>query len=709
MQFTGTVQTVNEKGNETIFTVKSSDARCARAKYGRVLCVTNNCDVMKSLPARFVGTVRGATVLVTSVTPIWIDEKKTLNFLCQKTGGLVKRSFLQKVIAVYGKDLFSMKQEDFLERACNDFPNNRDILPELSKKIFCPINPLSDLQKLFAGKRVDRKTLTIIYENYGEEKAVENVKKDPYRICLDCGIPIGVADQIANAEEWKNTDRRRIEGTIRYALSHAEKNGHTYVTGKKLLSVLPQMNARSFDSIVLPVTPLHIANALSESHEFAISDDGHISFSKTKKQEEFLARTFLTKTQTFDQVTEKDIDDIEHELGVTFGEEQRRAFFALNAQISVLTGAPGTGKTMVTNGILRLYQKKNPNANLTLCAPTGRAAKRLMESTGQLAQTVHKTLGLVPGEHAKEEHLQFNQAHPLQSDLIVVDESSMLDTELLFDICQAMKQNTRLLLIGDEDQLPSVGCGNCLHDIIASNLVPVFRLTEIYRQKKGSGIAFAAKDCIKGIRPNPSDDFSIIEVNSEKEMQERLVKEFIKRYDEKNPYNIQIIEPTNQSVQETNTLIHTDVFQRPKGAIVCGDKVMFTRNVYDPIKPEQSYVNGELGVCDSTMKLGLSIFSEDEEEKLVSEENKTDVRLAYACTVHKFQGSEADTILIGLPLSATRMMNRNLLYTAITRARKKVVIVVVKDEFYEDILTQCVTKNAPKRNTRLLNLMKKGE
>lgn len=705
MEFTGIVFTVTQTDTETKFLVTSHDAKCRRDGHGKVVCTANpdKVAIEKSMPARFAASWSNGTIEVLSAEPCWLNAPVTVNWLVRRVNDdtLGPKSVIRRIVDTYGEQLFSMTAGEFVEKMPVDLPDLvTDRLPELAKKLFAPIDPLAELRKLFRGMDVDARTLLSIYNDYPDgESAVKAVKDNPYQVCLWSELGIGIADALANRFGWKNTDFRRIEGSIAYALADTERNGHTYLDGKDLVKILPSVNARTFAKFETPVTALHLADVLLQSRLFVITDDGRVSFCETKKEEEAIAKRLSEMKEAGHKVAEEAISRIESSLGVSFGKEQRNAFYALDHEAAILTGAPGTGKTMVTNGILRLYDELFPGSEVVCCAPTGRAAKRMTESTGRPAETIHKLLGIIPGSHDAIEHVSFDSAHPLSADFIVVDEVSMLSTELFYYLLNAMKEGTKLLLIGDDDQLPSVSCGNCLYDMIESNAIPVFRLRTVYRQAEGSGIFENARRCMQSEVPLPAADFSIVKVESEADLQAELLRQFDAVFDDGNPYNMQMIEPTNSGVRDTNQRIHYKLYGTKFGMGV-GDKVMFLRNVYTG-EDETSYVNGEFGTIVDITPDGLDIASEDGITKHVPNDDKGDVTLAYACTVHKFQGSEADTIIIGLSQAAGRLMNRNLLYTAMTRARKRVIMIVAEDEFHPGTLEECVHEKAPKRNTRL--------
>ena len=374
------------------------------------------------------------------------------------------------------------------------------------------------------------------------------------------------------------------------------------------------------------------------------------------------------------------IDEIEKEYNIKYSISQRESFnFIKSSGIKILTGGPGTGKTTVIRGLIEAYKRTNPKGIVALCAPTGRAAQRITESTKMEASTIHRLLDCKPYGDNEEELTCKNQDNPLSADLLIVDEVSMVDTELFAMLLGAVKSGTLIILCGDTDQLPSVGAGNVLKDLIASKQFPVNVLDTVYRQTDGSNIIHNANCVRTGNRREMrcGIDFEIIEVNSEKKIQDKIVNILRSlKYDDINAF--QVLTPSkkgNAGTIQLNKLIQpicnqntSKIFYGNTG-FKCGDKIMTIRNNY-----KLNYFNGDIGVVKSVSEQGMEIEINGETIKL-TEGLYEDVSLAYASTIHKSQGSEYSTVIIALPSSPKLMLKKDLLYTAITRAKERVIII----------------------------------
>jgi exodeoxyribonuclease V alpha subunit len=370
---------------------------------------------------------------------------------------------------------------------------------------------------------------------------------------------------------------------------------------------------------------------------------------------------------------------------IVLAEQQRQAVqMALTSKISILTGGPGTGKTSTVKAILRLLQGKGKTA--LLAAPTGRAAKRLTESTGHEARTIHRLLEVSPGEGFK---FQRNQDNPLDCDLLIVDECSMVDLILMNNVLKAVHPASHLLLVGDADQLPSVGAGNVLRDIIASEAVPVTRLNVIFRQAAGSTIITNAHRINKGEQPIfPSDkkDFFFFGKEDPEEAAELVVDIVARRLPEKFGVpleEIQVLSPMhrgaagarmlNEKLQAHLNPLRYDQPEYRSGSRLFrrGDRVLQLRNNYD-----KDVFNGDIGRIELIDLEEGEIRVDFESREVVYELSDLDeLTLAYAMSVHKSQGSEYPVVVLPLLTQHYMLLQRNLLYTAITRAKKMVVIV----------------------------------
>jgi exodeoxyribonuclease V alpha subunit len=385
------------------------------------------------------------------------------------------------------------------------------------------------------------------------------------------------------------------------------------------------------------------------------------------------------------------IPDIEHKLNITLADNQKEAISkAISNKLMVITGGPGTGKTTLVQTLINILEIKE--LNIKLCAPTGRAAKRLSETTGLEATTIHRLLEIDPTQGG----FKYNEDNRLSCDYLIVDESSMIDVTLFFALIKALPENAGLLLVGDVDQLPSVGAGQVLKDIINSNMVTTVRLKQIFRQSATSDIITNAHNVNKGILPNLSthkenSDFYFIEAETGDDIINKIITMICQRIPKKfnlDPVNdIQLLCPMqrggsgarllNSELQKALNPNYQEGITKFGQVFAVGDKVMQMENNYD----KDTY-NGDIGI--------ISAIDRDEQEIVIDfYGNKVpydyadldQITLSYATTIHKSQGSEYPAIIIPITMQSYMMLRRNLIYTAITRGKRLVIVIGEKKAF----------------------------
>lgn len=381
----------------------------------------------------------------------------------------------------------------------------------------------------------------------------------------------------------------------------------------------------------------------------------------------------------------------------------------LKHKLSVLTGGPGTGKTMVTRVLLAVA--KEHGRQVVLCAPTGRAAKRLNESTGHEASTIHRLLGWDNTTNT----FSHDEDEPLEGDLFLVDETSMVDVFMMNFLLKAIPEHAQVILVGDPDQLPSVSAGNVLHDIIASGVVPVARLTEIFRQGKGSGVSIAARAVINGAMPTAAPDFRLVRENSPPSADKIILAVGQLISEGYAPEDIQVLSPMlkgeigvamlNKRLQELlNPSDGGPVLKHFDGEFRVGDRVIQTRNNYT-----LEIFNGDIGYITAidAEKGTLQVDFGDSNEGLVEldKDDLDDLRLAYALTIHKSQGGQFRAVVMPVSTQHYVMLNRNLVYTGITRAEKDVIIIGTS----RAMGTAIRTDGSAKRVTLLAEYLRRGE
>lgn len=520
-----------------------------------------------------------------------------------------------------------------------------------------------------------------LYKEYGE-RTMEIVKKHPYQLCEIAGIGFKTADHIAMSMGFDALSTERVDEGLLYTLTDAEGKGHLCMEKldflKACLKILdtPQL---SEEMVANRAARLLYSGQL-------VSYQGYVYRSKTADAEKRLADMIHRQLRQRSPLSYTDLDseiDAEERIqNVRFAEEQRRAIkMALTEGLLVITGGPGTGKTLIQKAILNIYRRTNPGNEICCCAPTGRAARRMEQSTGFPASTVHKALGLVAGEDG-----DYGEPEPIDADLLLVDEVSMLDIYLAGHLFAAVKYGAQVILIGDADQLPSVGPGAVLSEIIASGGIPVVKLDKVFRQNAGSRIAINAKLIRHGnLGLEFGDDFQHLESPSIPESAELIATLYMQETAKYGVDNVALLTPYRQKTETGANALNERIRElvnpldsrkaeiaHGKRKFRCGDKVMQIRNHND-------VNNGDIGYIRKIVQTGgdstvLVDFGDGRTQEYDSSELDM-LDLGYATTIHKSQGSEYSSVIINLQCAHSIMLTRPLLYTAVTRGKNRVIIV----------------------------------
>ncbi|CAM0117454.1 ATP-dependent RecD-like DNA helicase [Rhabdochlamydiaceae symbiont of Dictyostelium giganteum] len=520
-----------------------------------------------------------------------------------------------------------------------------------------------------------------IYKTYGKE-CVEKIKNDPYVLAKDIrGIGFKYADQIALKMGLPLHSLTRIQAGIEHVLWELSSDGHTCYPSQDLITAATE---------ILTIPPEEIQNGLEESIQSKqlISYEGMISLKPFHLAEKGIVREMkrlLSNPCELRSVNhEKAILWSEEKLNITFAEEQKLAIIAaVKDKVHIITGGPGTGKSTITKAILRITEKLTDS--ILLAAPTGRAAKRMSEITGKKASTIHGLLEMDFQSGGFKRGLD----NPLKCDLLIIDEASMIDTFLLFQLLKAIPSMARVVLIGDIDQLPSVGAGTVLRDLIDSNCIEVTKLTQIFRQAAHSKIVTNAHLINQGKFPELFNtfDFRFIEGESP-ELIVSAIKDLISGPKSLRSRfhifeDVQVLSPMKRGLIGTENLnVVLQGVLNPSVTPLCrmgrtfhvGDKVMQIRNDY-----EKLIFNGDIGRI-LTIDLSTQVLSINFDGRRVEYQfaEIDDLVLAYAVSIHKYQGSECPCIIIPVHMSHFKMLHRNLLYTGITRGKKMVILIGTK-------------------------------
>lgn len=569
-----------------------------------------------------------------------------------------------------------------------------------------------------------------IYKEYGI-KVMKIVRENPYRLADDiAGVGFKTADEIALRMGFSPESSMRMKAGISFALSMAASNGHTYLLyedlyeeSKRLLGI----SEAEFESDIYELT-IERKIVLKE-----VKGERRVYNNNLYYMELTVARKLLdlnAKSENNYKVMEAKVKEVEAKTGIKLGDLQRKAVYeAVESGLVIITGGPGTGKTTTINAIIKLFEMQN--MEILLAAPTGRAAKRMTETTGMEAQTIHRLLELNGNpEEGGSMRFERNELNPLEADVIIIDEMSMVDIYLMYSLLKAVTVGTRLILVGDVNQLPSVGPGKVLKDIISSEKFNVVRLSEIFRQAAESDIITNAHKINAGqsIRlDNKSKDFFMLSMSSSIQIQRALVSliaEKLPPYVDATKYDIQVLTPSRKGelgVENLNKILQQYInppapSKREKqwGEVVFreNDKVMQIKNDYQmewkivtkkglTIKEGSGVFNGDCGIIREINEFAGTVTVEFDEGKIVEYTGATieELELAYAITIHKSQGSEYPAVIIPLLNAPRPLLNRNLLYTAVTRARKCVTIVGSENSVNEMIQNE----SEMKRNSGLVD------
>lgn len=538
-----------------------------------------------------------------------------------------------------------------------------------------------------------------IYRQYGKE-GIDKVQDNPYRLADDIwGIGFKTADSIASKMGYEKNDLRRCKSGISYTLNELSNEGHVYAVEEQLIETAKKLLEADEEPIRQAVTEMIASeNLIREDEAIYLPPFYHSERGTAKK----LLALLQDQTPTLFGL-KADIKAIEKVSGIEYDEVQIAAIKqAVRSKVMVLTGGPGTGKTTTTQGIIAAY--KTAGMRILLAAPTGRASKRMSEATGMEAKTIHRLLEFNPQDGYKR-----NDENPLEGDALIVDECSMIDIILMYNLMKAIPENMRLVLVGDIDQLPSVGAGNVLRDIIDSEKIPVVRLTRIFRQAQSSRIVMSAHAINQGRYPDTSNgkqtDFFFIKNEEPEQVAEEIVKlvkhRLPKAYNQ--PLNnIQVLTPMQRSVvgaTNLNTMLQQALntsnlgISRGGTTYKLGDRVMQVRNNYD-----KNVFNGDIGIVEQVSMEDRTLFVRFDDNLVEYEASELDeVTLAYATTIHKAQGSEYPIVVIPVLMTHFVMLQRNLIYTGITRAKKICVLIGQPKALAYAIRNLTVTK----RNTKL--------
>lgn len=551
-----------------------------------------------------------------------------------------------------------------------------------------------------------------IYKKY-KGRTYEIVKANPYRLADDIfGIGFKMADRLAASAGIEADSPHRIKSGIKFVLNQAAANGHVFLPKNELkqkTTELLEIDTELVDDCLIELQMEH------QIWQEKLADLEIVYLNSYYYAEMAVAKKLIELSLDYQPMNYVDMDKaiqrIEEKTQICLADNQRQAVREASANgLLVITGGPGTGKTTTINTIIKMLEEEKNE--IILAAPTGRAAKRMTEATGREAQTIHRLLGInFINEDSRHQTFDKNEDNPIEADVIIIDESSMVDILLMHSLLKAIPQGTRLILVGDVDQLPSVGAGNVLKDIIKSQKLKVVRLQEIFRQAQESAIIMNAHRINQGIEPvlnEKEKDFFFMRRAQSEEVVNTIVELVTKRLPSFTSCNaiseIQILTPMRKSpigVQNLNTVLQNALNPPEKGKseketrnIIFrqGDKVMQIKNNYNivwkmmgtngkRIEEGTGVFNGDEGIISYIDEKNdcLTVTFDDNKQVDYDYTQLDELELAYAITIHKSQGSEYPVVIIPVHNGPPMLMSRNLLYTAVTRAKQLVVVVGLQE------------------------------
>lgn len=627
--------------------------------------------------------------------------------------GLIKGvgpKFAKRIVQKFGKDTL-----DIIEATPDlliEVEGIGQVRVERIKKSWQEQKEIKNIMMFLQSYDVSTGHATKIFKTYGSE-SISVVQENPYRLADDIwGIGFKTADQIAGKMGIEKDRFIRLRSGILYTLNKLSESGHCFAVREQLVRTASEL---------LEVEEAELEITLDEMLRTSdlIKEDDAIYLPPFFFSESGCARRFTKLMQArrnvyfrADAVMRKIVD----RKDITYDEVQLEAIrTAVSSKVMVLTGGPGTGKTTTTLGIISAYREAG--CKIVLAAPTGRAAKRMSEATGMEAKTIHRLL-----EYKPPEGYQKNEEDPLVGDVLILDECSMIDVILMYNLLKAIPEHMTLILVGDTDQLPSVGAGNVLKDVIGSGVVPVVRLTRIFRQASGSRIIMNAHRINKGeaidMRGGKDSDFFFAEEETNEGIVDRLLRYCTKNlpeYYKADPLkDIQVLTPMqrgtvgaanlNQVLQEAMNPVGA-ALQRSGTHYRIHDKVMQIRNDYD-----KEVFNGDIGTIVKVDLEERELTVRFDGRDVVYDVTELDeLVLAYATTIHKSQGSEYPIVVMPFSMSHFVMLQRNLLYTGVTRAKKVLVLIGEKKAVFYAIKNEKTAERNTRLAERLKNLQKEEE
>ena len=634
----------------------------------------------------------------------------------------IKKYLASGLIKGIGKHFANILVTEFKEDVLNILDNNPERvkgLPGIGAKRTTQIinawqeqKAIREIMIFLHGHGIGTARAVRIYKTYGEN-TVAKLETNPYCLALDIwGIGFKTADQLAQSIGIDKNSVIRAEAGVRHTLNEYSGDGHCATTPTDLIAKCVEML-----DIEQSIIQLAISNELQNGNviQDTIINEIYLYLAPLYYAEQGVANSIQRLNTNILKPTlnsDKIVALAEKDSTIRFSDSQKLAIvMAIQHKVSIITGGPGVGKTTIVKNILKVVSLLGKK--ITLCAPTGRAAKKLSESSGHDAKTIHRLLEYRPGTGAR-----YNQEYTLDTDFIIIDETSMVDISLMNTLLKAIPSHASLLFVGDIDQLPSVGPGSVLSDMINSGVIHTTRLTEIFRQAQTSKIITNAHRINKGEMPfytnKPEDDFFFIELDEPDDIMERIINIVSTKlpalYNVDPIKDIQLLVPMNKGtlgVKNLNLVLQDSLNKSNTNTIMSmgvvfreGDKIIQTVNNYD-----KEVFNGDIGYIQS-IDLNDDVIMIQYDNRLVEYEKSEldEINLAYAITIHKSQGSEYPIVIIPISTQHYTLLERNLIYTGVTRGKQMVILVGQKKALYMAVQRVSAEKRITSLDIKLQNL-----
>ncbi|MBO5373733.1 MAG: ATP-dependent RecD-like DNA helicase [Lachnospiraceae bacterium] len=636
----------------------------------------------------------------------------TIRGIGQKTAERIVEMFGDETLDVMKKDIFCLLKvkgltKNKIEKIKTSFDENfagRETIVLLGKKGISP------------------KIASKVYQKF-KDKAIKIIEEQPYRLCMVQGITFPVADSLGPQTEAYELSYDRFFICANYVLAENENNGMKDYIGNRTAGSL-SMTVQDFGNAMLSLLRMksmtgekiceYTIRAIKDGHLKMLVDNGvqYIYRPGVYRIERRLAENIARLTRKEVSKTVEDIDayikKAENELRITLSEEQRQAVLnAYQNNLSLIIGPPGTGKTTVIQVIVYIFKELNKNSQITLLAPTGRASRRITETTNMDAFTIHSCLGL----HTEQiNDVNEEEEYKIEEGLVVVDEMSMLDARVAYQLFASIRKKCKIILCGDDDQLQSVGAGAVLRDMITSEALPVTTLKNIYRQDAQSLVYRNSHNIREGkYELEYGEDFMIYETDETADMEEQMIAMYLEKIKEHGKENVMLLSPFKEhdaGVYNLNSRIQKILNPDAKTEYQGNGKTFRTGDLVMQLKNNETQANGDIGVVTAIHKRDgeqiVCVKFENDRRDYFDEEAGEELNLAYAYTVHKAQGSEAKCVITCMHDMHSVMRKRNIFYTAVTRAKQEVIVFGQKRAVEKAIQTA----DKSKRNTGLKQMLK---